>query len=174
MLWSMEAVPGEEMVALCDDQGRVVGSAPRSVMRARNLRHAATGILVTNSAGEVYVHRRTDTKDVYPGHHDFAAGGVVAAGETPLVCAERELAEELGISGVPLVPAGETDYADDHVSFHAWLYTVTWDGPIRHQPSEVAWGAWVSRDEVARMIEDPAIPVMPDSIAVWRDVDLLP
>ena len=102
----MEAVPGEEMVALCDDQGRVVGSAPRSVMRARNLRHAATGILVTNSAGEVYVHRRTDTKDVYPGHHDFAAVGVVAAVETPLVCAERELAEELGISGVPLVPAG--------------------------------------------------------------------
>ncbi|MFC6358924.1 NUDIX hydrolase [Luteococcus peritonei] len=164
----------EEMVALCDEQGRVVGAAPRSLMRARNLRHAATGIWVTNSAGQVYVHRRTTTKDVYPGYHDFAAGGVLDAGETPLACAERELAEELGISGVPLRFIGETDYADEHVDFHAWLYAVTWDGPIRHQPSEVAWGAWVEPEEIRRMIEDPTVPVMPDSVAVWQAMDLLP
>ena len=36
----------EEVVALYDDRGRPQGSSPRSVMRANNLRHAATGVIV--------------------------------------------------------------------------------------------------------------------------------
>src|SRR4029077_19960222 len=86
----------EEVVALYDDGGRPAGSAPRSVMRAQNLRHAATGIIVRDPWGRVYVHRRTPTKDVYPGRWDFTAGGVVLFGEDPLDGARRELAEELG------------------------------------------------------------------------------
>ena len=66
----------DELVALLDSDGRVCGSAPRSVMRRDNLRHAATGVLVRNSAGDIYVHRRTATKDVYPRYYDFMAGGV--------------------------------------------------------------------------------------------------
>ena len=73
----------EEVVALYDDGGRPAGSAPRSVMRAQNLRHAATGILVRDPWGRVYVHRRTPTKDVYPAHWDFTAGGVAARRRGP-------------------------------------------------------------------------------------------
>jgi len=50
------------------------------------------------------MHRRTDTKDVYPGRYDVWAGGCVAAGEDPVDAAHRELAEELGVTGVQLVP----------------------------------------------------------------------
>ena len=157
----------EEQVQLVDELGRPCGSAPRSVMRSQNLRHAATGILATTSAGQVYVHRRTDTKDVYPGRYDFAAGGVLDVDEEPLAGATRELAEELGITGVPLEPLGEGDFRDDNADFHAWLYRVTWDGPMVHQASEVAWGGWMTVDEVREMIADPARPVMPDSVALW-------
>ncbi|MGI8695317.1 MAG: NUDIX hydrolase, partial [Mycobacteriales bacterium] len=72
------------MVALydpADPDGRVLGRAPRSDVRAGNLPHAGTGVLVRDSAGRVYVHRRADTKDVFPGLHDCFAGGVVGAGE---------------------------------------------------------------------------------------------
>ena len=51
----------DELVALVNDDGKVYGSAPRSVVRRDNLRHGATGVLVLNSAGDVYVHRRTST-----------------------------------------------------------------------------------------------------------------
>ena len=51
------------------------------------------------------MHRRTTTKDVYPGRYDMFCGGIVGAGESYDVCAARELEEELGISGVPLRPA---------------------------------------------------------------------
>ena len=63
--------------------GRVVGCAPRSQMRAENLPHAATSVAVRDADGRIYVHRRTDTKDLFPGAHDVWAGGVVAAGEEP-------------------------------------------------------------------------------------------
>lgn len=160
----------EEQAALVDESGRVVGSAPRSRMRAENLRHGCTGILVTNTAGQVYVHRRTDTKDVYPGYLDFAAGGVLAAGEVPEQAAARELHEELGISGVPLDFVGEADFRDDHVNLHAWLYTVVWDGPVVHQAEEVAWGRWMDRDDLQALLADPSVDVMPDSVAVWRQL----
>lgn len=157
----------EEQVQLVDEQGRPCGSAPRSRMRAENLRHAATGILVMNSAQQVYVHRRTDTKDVYPGRWDFAAGGVLDAGEEPLAGATRELAEELGITGVELEPLGEGDYRDENADLHAWLYRVVWDGPIVHQDSEVAWGGWMTLDELRALVDDPERPLMPDSVALW-------
>ena len=153
----------DELVALLDSEGRVCGSAPRSVMRRDNLRHAATGVLVRNSAGDIYVHRRTDTKDVYPSYYDFMAGGVVAAGENPYDAVVRELAEELGITGVELVKLPEGDYADDATTYHAYLYSCVWDGPVRHQPEEVAWGAWMSPAELIAKLDDPSWPVMPDT-----------
>ncbi|MCB0913776.1 MAG: NUDIX hydrolase, partial [Propionibacteriaceae bacterium] len=73
----------DELIALYDEHGHPSGAAPRSRMRAENLRHGATAVVVRNSSGQVYVHRRTPTKDVYPGRRDFAAGGVIGAGEEP-------------------------------------------------------------------------------------------
>jgi isopentenyldiphosphate isomerase len=156
----------DELVALLDDRNRVCGSAPRSVMRRDNLRHSATGVLVRNSAGEIYVHRRTPTKDVYPARYDFMAGGVIAAGEDPYDAAVRELDEELGISGVPLEKLPEGDYADEHTNYHAYLYTCRWDGPIRHQPEEVDWGAWMSPADLIERLSDPDWPFVPDTTAL--------
>ena len=42
----------DEIVALYDDGGRPAGSAPRPVMRAENLRHAATGVVVRDPLGQ--------------------------------------------------------------------------------------------------------------------------
>lgn len=153
-------------MALYDDRGRPCGSAPRSRMRAQNLRHAATAVVVRDPGGRVYVHRRTDTKDVYPGRRDFAAGGVVGAGEDPHLAARRELAEELGITDVELVSLGEGDYADDHTRVHAFCFTVTWAGLIRWQPEEVASGEWLTPGELAAQVATDAQDWMPDTVAL--------
>lgn len=152
----------DEIVALYDAAGRPAGSAPRSRMRAENLRHGATAVVVRDPMGRVHVHRRTDTKDVYPGRYDFAAGGVLLAGEEPLAAARREAEEELGVTS-ELVPLGEADYADDQTTYHAFLYTTEWDGPIRPQAEEVAWEQWTTLERLVGMLDDPATPVMPDT-----------
>jgi 8-oxo-dGTP pyrophosphatase MutT (NUDIX family) len=114
-----------ELVALYDDAGRPVGTADRTRVRAEVLRHGATGIVVRDSQGAIYVHRRTDTRDVFPGMYDMCAGGVIQGGEDPVESAEREVAEELGVTGVRLEPLGEADYADDHTRCRAFLFAAT-------------------------------------------------
>jgi aminoglycoside phosphotransferase (APT) family kinase protein len=158
----------EEVVALYDDGGRPDGAAPRSVMRAQNLRHAATGIVVRDPYGRIYVHRRTPTKDVYPAHWDFTAGGVLLAGEDPLDGARRELAEELGVTS-DLEALGESDYADGQTRYHAYRFATTWDGPITPQPEEVAYGAWLSVERLLDRLADPEVAFMPDTRALFGD-----
>lgn len=160
--------PADEQVALYGADGRPTGEVvARSEVRAHNLRHAATAVLVRNSAGEVYVHRRTDIKDVFPGRYDFAAGGVLQAGETPYDAAVREAEEELGVTGVPLRSLGEADYADEHTRYHAFCYACVYDGPITWQPEEVAWGAWVTVERLREMVA--TLPFVPDTVALLGD-----
>jgi isopentenyldiphosphate isomerase len=152
----------EEQVAVIDDSGAVVGSAPRSVMRRDNLAHLVVAVLLRDGAGRVYVHRRTETKDVFPGMHDCFAAGCVLAGEEPAAAAERELAEELGVTGVRLEPVFSGWYADSATRHlcHAW--TATYDGPVTHQPEEVAWGGWMTVAELQANLTDPTWPFVPD------------
>jgi isopentenyldiphosphate isomerase len=152
----------EEQVALVDETGAVVGTAPRSTMRAGNLAHLVACVLLRDPAGRVYVHRRTDSKDVFPGVHDAFAAGCVLAGEDPLQAAERELAEELGVTGLPLDPAFTQWYADEVVQHFCHVWTATHDGPVTHQPEEVAWGSWMTVPELRAHLADPAWPFMPD------------
>ncbi|GAA2807174.1 NUDIX domain-containing protein [Saccharopolyspora taberi] len=151
-----------ELVALYDEAGRVVGSATRRRMRAEGLWHAAGEVLVLSpDRASVYVHRRTWTKDVFPGMHDCWAGGVVAAGEQPERTAEREVAEELGVTARP-VPLFRTVHDLGSVRFHAFLHEVLWDGPIVHQPEEVAEGWWMPLAELRERLSDPRWPFVPD------------
>jgi 8-oxo-dGTP pyrophosphatase MutT (NUDIX family) len=158
----------EELVALVDENGRVVGSVPRSRMRRQNLRHASTAVLVRRSDGRIYVHRRSPDKDWAPSCHDAAAGGVLQAGEKVYDSAIRELEEELGITGVTLRFLGAGTYEDDTVRCLAHVYEVTYDGPVAHADGEVVWGGWMTLTELGEHLADPAWPFVPDTRALLR------
>ncbi len=163
-------VVGSEVVALydpADTAGRVVGAAPRERVRALNLPHAATGVLLRDGRGGVFVHRRTATKDVHPGAHDCLAGGVVGAGEDPSRAAERELAEELGVRGAVLRPVLRCWYRDELTHYLAFVYEAWWDGePLVLQVSEVAAGWWEPAQRLRERLADPAWAFVPDSRAL--------
>ena len=170
----MEADPASELVTVLDRDGHSQGVATRAEVRRANLLHAATAVLVRRSDGRIYVHKRTNTKDIYPGAHDCWAGGVLAAGEQPEDGARRELAEELGISGVPLEPLVVTRWSDANVQAIYHVYRVVWDGPVVHQPEEVASGEWCTLDELAARLADPGFDFVPDGRRLLDVCGLLP
>ena len=156
----------EEVVALVDRTGRVVGSAPRWRVRRENLLHASTAVLVRRSDGRIYISRRSPDKDWAPSFHDAAAGGVLQLGERPEESAARELAEELGVAGAPLRPLARVHYEDDTVRCVAHCFETTYDGPVRHADGEVVWGDWITLADLAERLADPGWSFVPDTRAI--------
>lgn len=156
----------DELVALVDRSGAVVGSAERSVVRRENLMHSATAVLVRDPSRRIYVHRRSPDKDWAPGHHDAAAGGVLTLGEEPEASAARELAEELGIRGARLEPLGLSVFEDDTTRCVEHCFETTWSGPVEHADGEVVWGAWMTLSELGARLADPAWLFVPDTRAL--------
>jgi 8-oxo-dGTP pyrophosphatase MutT (NUDIX family) len=94
------------------------GSEPFGTARARSARPSAA----RECEERVYVHRRAATKLVMPGLHDCWAGGVVGPGEEPAATAARELAEELGVVGVPLTSLFTLVYDEGEGGLRSHVY----------------------------------------------------
>ncbi len=158
--------PADERVVIVDSKNRVVGAAPRREMRARNLPHRSTYVLVFNSRGELYVQKRSRTKDVFAGFYDPAAGGVVLAGEGYEEGARRELEEEMGIRGVPLTPLFDFYFEDEKSRVWGRAFSCVYDGKVVLQEEEVESGAFMKVEEVLRLAEKE--PFTPDGLYVLR------
>ncbi len=146
----------DELVDVIDDADRVVMQATRREVRLRNLRHRSVYVLLFNSTGQLFVHRRTLTKDIFPGHWDVAVGGVLSAGETYDDGARRELREEVGIDGASLRRLFPIRYEDAQNRVTGVVYSCTCDGPLRLQVSEITEGRWMDLDVlIERTQRDP-------------------
>lgn len=156
----------EEIVDLVDQQNRVIGSTTRQQVRGKNLLHRGVGIVCKNPEGLIYVHRRTTTKDVFPGLYDMLVGGVVGAGESYDEAARREVHEELGIIGPDPTPLFHHLYLGPHNRSWVAVYEVTWDGPIQHQESEVAWGSYLSLEQILQRLD--SWQWVPDGLEIFQ------
>lgn len=157
--------PGDELVDVIDEAGRVVATVTRREMRVRRLPHRCTYVLVFNQDGDLFVHLRTATKDVYPSHWDVTIGGVLAAGETFDEGVLRETREELGVDGA-LEPIFPFNYADELTRVAGMVYRLDHEGPFRLQPEEIVRGEFVPLDRIAEMASRQ--PFCPDGLAILK------
>ena len=156
-----------ELVDVVDEEGRTVGVVSRREMRARRLPHRSSYVLVFNRAGDLFIHLRVPTKDVYPGHWDVAVGGVLAAGEGFDDGARREAAEELGVD-VAVEQLFPVRWADEHTTVHGMAYRAVHEGPFRLQPEEIVRGEFVAPDAVLPRASRE--PFCPDGLAVLAEL----
>ena len=160
--------PTEEQVQIVDRQNRPTGVEPRSVMRRRALTHRASYILVFNAAGELFLQKRTLTKDIYPGCWDVAAGGVVLAGESYEASAQRELAEELGITEAPLTFLFDHYYEDATNQVWGRIFKCRHEGPFILQAEEIEYGCFMPIDEALNLsLEEPFTP---DGVEILKKI----
>ncbi len=158
--------PANELVTIVDEYNRVIGSATRAEMRRKGLIHRATYILVFNSADELFIQKRTKTKDIYPGFYDVAAGGVVLTGESYEESAKRELFEELGIARDDLAVRFDYYHTDEDNRVWGRIFTCVHDGHMVLQKEEIESGEFLKINEVLAMSERQ--PFTPDGIIVLR------
>ena len=121
------------------------------------LPHRCTYVLVFNARGELFIHLRTATKDVYPSHWDVAIGGVLSTGESFTQGTRREIKEELGIDAdaEELFPVR---YADASTAVRAMAYRLRHDGPFQLQVEEIVRGEFVPVPMVLERLKQEPFP----------------
>ncbi|WP_291290887.1 NUDIX domain-containing protein [Enterococcus sp.] len=123
-------------------------------------------VLLFNEAGDLLIQKQQQGKKSWPGYWDYTAGGAVQAGESCYQAAERELAEEMGITlSLAKIPSRLTVRFEE-----GWneLYFVQWSGTnpeLCLQLEEVAAAKWVNEKEYLSLInEQKFVPYLYASI----------
>lgn len=159
--------PADELLDVVDREDRVVGRHRRAEVYARGLRHRCSSVQVRDASGRIFVHRRTAQKLIFPSMYDLVVGGVLGAGEGYDEAALREAEEELGVSGLPRPRPCFTFLFES--AEHSWfvrVYEVVCELPVRPQPEEVGWHAFLAEDEVERRLTE--WEVVPDGLETHR------
>ncbi len=141
-----------EYLDVLDSEGNIVGRASKEEVYSKKLPHRIVHVFVINpKTGEVYLQKRSESKDFLPGYWCTSAGGHVRAGESFEEAARRELLEELGL-GTPLEKAFDTVYSfEGHARFIRVFTTKAYEG-IAFADGEVSGGEFFSLEKASELI----------------------
>lgn len=88
----------QELFDVVNDSDRVIGQITRGEAHKNpNIIHRSVAIGIFNAHRELFLQKRSKTKDLEPGKWTISCSGHVSAGQYYLETAHRELLEELGI-----------------------------------------------------------------------------
>ena len=124
------------------------------------LHEAFEAIGVFASDGRLLLQRRSAKKDLFPGYYCASASGHVASGDDYLTTAERELAEELGISA-PLTWIRKALIHSESETEITALYVAHSDGPYQFHPTETDGGVFLTVAEVTEGMLSEALRMTP-------------
>jgi len=159
----------DELFDVVDENDAVTGRAPRREVHRLGLRHRAIHVLVFNRAGQVYLQKRSMTKDTFPGAWDSSCSGHVDSGEDYDGTTVRELREEIGLA-VSATPRRLFKIAacEDTGQEFVWVYRCEHEGPMSPNPAEVERGEWFHPPEVSRWVEEKPHDFARAFRLIWR------
>jgi len=147
----------EEIFDVVNERDEVVGQNTRREVHRLGLKHRAVHVLVFNARGEIFLQKRSMTKDREAGKWDSSSSGHVDSGEDYDACAVRELREELGLRlTVPPQKLFKIDACEETDAEFVWVYRCESEGPFQLHPDEIECGGWFTPEKVTRwLVEEP-------------------
>ncbi len=137
------------------------------------LRHLAVSVFVLDG-DKTLLQRRALGKYHTPGLWTNTCCTHPRWGEDTVACANRRLAEELGITGLSLVPAGQIEYRADvgnglteHELVDVFVAHAPPNLPLALNPAEVMQTRWVARQDLIS-----AVNANPEQYTPWLKIYL--
>jgi isopentenyl-diphosphate Delta-isomerase len=144
-----------EYIAVVDENDSVVGKAIYSEILEKKLLHRSANVMVFNSKGEIFVHKRAINLALYPGLYDIKFGGMVDYGESYESAAIRELKEESGIvAKLTFLFAMKTRVG--RYNTNREVFSCTYDGKLHLQKEEVESGSFMRLEDAASLNLSPS------------------
>ena len=139
----------KEKFPIVDEEGCVVGSATRGECHnGSRLLHPVVHLHVFNTAGDIYLQKRPEWKDIQPGKWDTAVGGHMDYGETPEDALRREVREELGITDFTPEFIGKYVFDSKRERELVYVNRTIYDGPVRPSTEELDGGRFWTMAEI--------------------------
>ncbi len=161
----------EEIFDVVNERDEVIGQNSRREVHRLGLMHRAVHVLVFNSRGQVFLQKRSMTKDRQPGLWDSSASGHVESGEDYDRCAIRELGEEIGlVLAEPPRRLFKLPASDETDQEHVWVFRCETDGPLTLNQDEIERGGWFSIEEVNRWMAEKPEEFASALLLVWKTI----
>ena len=157
----------DEILEVVDSGNNVIGTATRAEIHRKGLFHRAVHIFVFNERGDLYVQRRSASKDRHPLKLDSSAAGHVDPGETYHETALRELEEELSIRA-PVQEILKISACKETDNEHVVLFTAVTEKEPLPNAEEIVWGGFMSRKELKALIRKTRNDFVPAFILLWE------
>ena len=131
----------EEWFDIVDAEGQVQGKAPRSLCHSRQgLLHAVVHLHVINAADQIFLQKRSSSKEIQPGKWDTAVGGHARSGENIETALKREAEEELGLTHFKAQGPARYLWESDVESELVYMFVLRSDQPLRLNFQEMDHG----------------------------------
>jgi len=151
-----------ELISVVDKDDHFIENKPRNLVHQLGLRHRAVHILVFNDKQQLFLQKRSLSKDINAGLWDTSAAGHVDAVESYDTCAHRETIEELGVCvdetlsflfKLPAKPETGMEFVQ--------VYRSTHNGPFTLEAGEIDGGKWFDTKTISLRVaeNDPSLTV---------------
>jgi isopentenyl-diphosphate Delta-isomerase len=160
----------EEIFDVVNERDEVIGRETRREVHRTGLRHRAVHVLVFNARGEVFLQKRSMTKDSSPGLWDSSSSGHLDCGEDYDACAVRELREEIGlVVGEGLRRLFKVEACSETGQEFVWLYQCASEGPFTLHPEEIERGEWFTPARVTAWVDERPQDFAPAFVLLWKE-----
>jgi len=144
----------EKKIDVVDENDMVVGSSNYHNIMKKGLIFRTANVLVFESNGKLFVHKRSSNLDTFPGMYDTKLGGIVDSGESYEDAARRELKEEAAIENVKLEYLFPLRYRTNDYNNNRRIFRCTYKGEMKLQKEEIESGKFMTFEDVKMLLKE--------------------